>query len=72
MEMFDENTLDAELDYVMMKLFSVYLNTDDDYLLKKSNLNSKMPPTWSWKDDPLERYWYAGIKKDSLEMINLL
>ena len=71
-EMFDENTLDAELDYVMIKLFAVYLNTDDDYLLKKSNLNSKMPPTWSWKDDPLERYWYAGIKKDSLEMINLL
>jgi hypothetical protein len=68
--MFNENTLDVELDYVMMKLFAVWLNTDDDILLKKSGLNSKMPPNWTWDDDPLERYWYAGINKDSLEIIS--
>ncbi len=68
--MLKENTLEKELDYVIMKLFAVYLNTDDDYLLKKSNLNSKMPPTWSWNDDPLERYWHAGINKDSLVIIS--
>jgi len=51
----------------MSKLFSVWLNTDDDILLKKSGLNSKMPTNWTWENDPLERYWKAGIDKNSIE-----
>lgn len=69
LEIIDFNSVEIELELVMSKLFSVWLNTDDDILLKKSGLNSKMPPNWTWENDPLERYWLAGIKKDSLEKL---
>jgi hypothetical protein len=63
------NTVNIELNLVISKLFSVWLNTDDDILLKNAGLNSKMPLNWSWNDDPLERYWLAGINKKSLKSI---
>jgi hypothetical protein len=66
-QIIESNTVETELDLVLSKLFSVWLNTDDDILLKKSGLNSKMPPNWTWADDPLERYWLSGIDKNSLE-----
>ncbi len=63
------NSVENEIDKIFSKLFLVKLNTDDDMKLKQSGLNSKMPPNWSWDDDPLERYWFAGIDKDSLHNI---
>lgn len=66
LEIIDSNAVETELDLVMSKLFSVWLNTDDDILLKKSGLNSKMPHNWTWENDPLERYWFAKIDKNSL------
>lgn len=59
-------SVESEIDTVMTKLFVVKLNTDDDIKLKKSGLNIKMPPNWTWEDDPLERYWFAKIDKNSL------
>jgi hypothetical protein len=64
------NSVKNEMDKIFSKLFLVKLNTDEDMKLKQSGLNSKMPPNWTWDDDPLERYWYAGINKDSLEIIS--
>lgn len=69
LEILESDSLEKELDNVMSKLFSVWLNTDDDIMLKRSGLNSKMPVNWTWNDDPLERYWSAGIDKDSLDLI---
>lgn len=60
------NTVENEIDKIFSKLFLVKLNTDDDLKLKRSGLNSKMPPNWTWDDDPLERYWFAKIDKNSL------
>lgn len=70
LEILESDSLEKELDNVMSKLFSVWLNTDDDIKLKRSGLNSKMPVNWTWKDDPLERYWSSGIDKDSLDLID--
>ena len=69
LEIIDSNSVESELDKVMPKLFSVWLNTDDDILLKKSGLNSQMPLNWTWDNNPLERYWSAGIEKDSLNKL---
>jgi hypothetical protein len=69
LEIIESDSVDNELDIVMSKLFSVWLNTDDDIKLKRSGLNSKMPENWTWEDNPLERYWSAGIDKDSLNLI---
>lgn len=70
LQIIDSNSVEIELEKVMSKLFAVWLNTDDDIKLKDFGLNSKMPINWTWEDDPLERYWSAGISKDSLVTLN--
>lgn len=66
LKIIDSNSVDKELDNVMSKLFTVWLNTDDDLKLKTFGLNSKMPDGWNWEDDPLQRYWKADIEKNSI------
>lgn len=69
LRLMDSNKIEEEIDLIFSKLIMVKLNTDDDEKINRMGFKSKMPPNWTWNDDPLERYWQSGIDPLSLEDI---
>jgi hypothetical protein len=64
--LFNSKQMNVQIDFIFSKLISVELNTDDDQLVVLKGLKFTMPNGWTWENDPLERYWISGIKRDSL------
>ena len=65
-KLFNLKQTDVQIDFIFSKLISVELNTDDNQLVSQKGLKDTMPNGWTWENDPLERYWISGIKRDSL------
>jgi hypothetical protein len=65
-KLFHLKQTNQQIDFIFSKLISVQLNTDDDQLIVLRGLKDRMPNGWTWENDPLERYWTSGIKRDTL------